>query len=68
VLVLHDMLGMTFQEVPKFARRYAHVGEIISNAVKEYCTDVQNGSFPADAESYHAPGSAKERKTVPIAR
>jgi 3-methyl-2-oxobutanoate hydroxymethyltransferase len=68
VLVLHDMLGLTLPEAPKFARRYANVGEIISNAVKEYCTDVQNGSFPADAESYHAPGSAKERKTVPIAR
>ncbi|MGC2766383.1 MAG: 3-methyl-2-oxobutanoate hydroxymethyltransferase [Candidatus Acidiferrum sp.] len=68
VLVLHDMLGLTLPEAPKFARRYANVGEIISNAVKEYCTDVQNGSFPTDAESYHALGSVKERKTVPIAR
>jgi 3-methyl-2-oxobutanoate hydroxymethyltransferase len=68
VLVLHDMLGLTFQDAPKFARRYANVGEIISNAVKEYCADVQNGSFPSDAESYHAPGSMKGRKTVPIAR
>jgi len=68
VLVLHDMLGLTFQDAPKFARRYAKVGEIISNAVKEYCADVQNGSFPSDAESYHAPGSMKGRKTVPIAR
>jgi 3-methyl-2-oxobutanoate hydroxymethyltransferase len=68
VLVLHDMLGLTFQEAPKFARRYANVGEIISNAVKEYCADVQNGTFPSDAESYHAPASMKGRKTVPIAR
>jgi 3-methyl-2-oxobutanoate hydroxymethyltransferase len=68
VLVLHDMLGLTFQDAPKFARRYANVGEIISHAVKEYCADVQNGSFPSDAESYHAPGSMKGRKTVPIAR
>jgi len=68
ILVLHDMLGLTFQDAPKFARRYAHVGETISNAVREYCADVQNGSFPADAESYHAPASAKGRKTIPIAR
>lgn len=68
ILVLHDLLGLTFQDPPKFARRYAHVGEIISNAVREYCTDVQNGSFPADAESYHAPASMKVRKTIPIAR
>jgi 3-methyl-2-oxobutanoate hydroxymethyltransferase len=65
VLVLHDMLGMTFAEAPKFARRYANVGDIVSNAVKEYCADVQSGSFPSDAESYHAPGSVKGRKTVP---
>jgi 3-methyl-2-oxobutanoate hydroxymethyltransferase len=68
VLVLHDMLGLTFQEAPKFTRRYANVGEIISNAVKEYCADVRSGSFPTDAESYHAPGSMKDRKTIPIVR
>ena len=68
ILVLHDMLGLTFQEPPKFARRYADVGEIISNAVREYCKDVQSGSFPSDAESYHAPASLKGRKTIPIAR
>jgi 3-methyl-2-oxobutanoate hydroxymethyltransferase len=68
VLVLHDMLGMTFQDAPKFARRYANVGEVISHAVKEYCADVQNGSFPSDAESYHTPSGLKGRKPVPIAR
>jgi 3-methyl-2-oxobutanoate hydroxymethyltransferase len=68
VLVLHDMLGLTFQETPKFARRYANVGEMISNAVREYCADVQNGCFPADAESYHATAGVKGRKTIPIAR
>jgi 3-methyl-2-oxobutanoate hydroxymethyltransferase len=68
VLVLHDMLGLTFQEAPKFARRYANVGEMISNAVREYCADVQSGSFPSDAESYHAPANVRDRKTIPIAR
>jgi 3-methyl-2-oxobutanoate hydroxymethyltransferase len=68
VLVLHDMLGLTFQGTPKFARRYANVGEIISNAVREYCADVHNGSFPTDAESYHATNNLKDRKTIPIAR
>ena len=68
VLVLHDMLGLTFQDAPKFARRYANVGDMISNAVREYCADVQNGKFPTDAESYHTPESLKGRKTIPIAR
>lgn len=68
VLVLHDMLGLTFQDAPKFARRYANVGEMISQAVHQYCEDVQNGAFPSDAESYHAPSAVKERKGIAIAR
>ncbi|HXX17017.1 MAG TPA: 3-methyl-2-oxobutanoate hydroxymethyltransferase [Candidatus Eremiobacteraceae bacterium] len=68
VLVLHDMLGLTFQDAPKFARRYADLGDAISHAVREFCTDVQNGNFPTDAESYHAPSSLKGRKTIPIDR
>jgi 3-methyl-2-oxobutanoate hydroxymethyltransferase len=68
ILVLHDMLGLTFRERPKFARQYANVGGTILEAVKQYCADVQSGSFPSDAESYHAPGSVKGGKTIPIAR
>ena len=68
VLVLHDLLGLTFQNPPKFARRYANVGEAISKAVREYCADVESGRFPTDAESYHAPANVKGRKTIAIAR
>ena len=68
ILVLHDMLGLTFREPPKFARQYANLGGSILEAVKQYCADVQSGSFPSDAESYHAPGNVKGRKTIPIAR
>jgi len=68
ILVLHDLLGLTFNEPPKFARRYANVGEAISRAVKEYCADVKEGSFPSDAESYHVTTNAKIRRTIPISR
>jgi 3-methyl-2-oxobutanoate hydroxymethyltransferase len=68
ILVLHDLLGLTFQEPPKFARRYANVGEAISQAVREYCADVQGGSFPSDAESYHAPSALQGKKPIRIAR
>jgi 3-methyl-2-oxobutanoate hydroxymethyltransferase len=68
VLVLHDVLGLTFQEPPKFARRYVNLGEVISQAVREYCDDVQSGTFPSDAESYHAPSAMKSRKAFPMAR
>src|SRR6202165_530883 len=67
ILVLHDLLGLTFNQTPKFARQYANVGEVISKAVREYCEDVRGGGFPSAAESYHAPHAAKGRKTIPIA-
>jgi 3-methyl-2-oxobutanoate hydroxymethyltransferase len=60
ILVLHDLLGLTFEQTPKFARRYANVGEVISNAVRNYCDDVRSGSFPSDSESYHSGSAAKK--------
>jgi 3-methyl-2-oxobutanoate hydroxymethyltransferase len=54
VLVIHDLVGLSFGHKPKFTRRYANVGEIISRAAADYCRDVQHGSFPSDEESYHA--------------
>jgi 3-methyl-2-oxobutanoate hydroxymethyltransferase len=66
ILVVHDMLGLTFSQTPKFARQYANVGEIISNAVRGYCDDVRGGSFPSDRESYHSGSSAKSDKTDPV--
>jgi len=59
VLVIHDLLGMSFGHQPKFARHFAEVGEIISQAAAEYCREVRQGQFPADGESYHQ--STKQR-------
>jgi 3-methyl-2-oxobutanoate hydroxymethyltransferase len=66
ILVINDLLGLTFTPAPKFARQYANVGEIISGAVREYCNDVRKGSFPSDAESYHSGEVRKGRKLVHI--
>jgi 3-methyl-2-oxobutanoate hydroxymethyltransferase len=65
VLVIHDLLGLSFGHTPKFVRRYADVGEMISRAAAEYCRDVQQGRFPSDAESYHMPA---ELRAAPPAR
>jgi 3-methyl-2-oxobutanoate hydroxymethyltransferase len=66
ILVLHDMLGLTFQEPPKFARRYANVSQAISRAVREYCADVQRGGFPSDAESYHMARALRVEEELPV--
>jgi len=65
VLVIHDLLGISFGHQPKFARRYVEAGEMISRAVAEYCRDVQQGTFPSDAESYHL---SAERRATAVAR
>ena len=52
VLVWSDMLGFFESFKPKFVRRYLQGGELVRNAVKEYCNDVQNSTFPSKEEEY----------------
>lgn len=52
VLVMQDMLGITQDFSPKFLRRYADLSSIISEAVQCYISDVKDGSFPSESESY----------------
>jgi 3-methyl-2-oxobutanoate hydroxymethyltransferase len=66
ILVIHDLLGLTFVKTPKFARQYANVGQMILKAAREYCEDVRGGTFPSDGESYHAVQMAKEEKEAPV--
>jgi 3-methyl-2-oxobutanoate hydroxymethyltransferase len=68
VLVFHDLVGLTFGGVPKFARQYANLSETISRAVSEYCEDVRSGRFPSDAESYHLPAEMREQLLLRLRR
>jgi 3-methyl-2-oxobutanoate hydroxymethyltransferase len=60
VLVLHDMLGLSFGKTARFVRPYANVGEIITDAVTRYADDVRNGTYPSEAESYGLPAETAE--------
>ena len=55
VLVINDLVGMTFMQPAKFVRRYADVGSAIREAIEGFKSDVTAGSYPSDAESYHLP-------------
>ena len=66
ILVVNDLLGLTFGPLPKFARQYANLGEAISNAVRGYCNDVRAGAFPSDRESYHSGSAGKADKDDPV--
>jgi len=45
VLVWHDLLGM-YESSPPFAKRYAELRSIISDALRRYRKDVKDGRFP----------------------
>jgi 3-methyl-2-oxobutanoate hydroxymethyltransferase len=55
VLVFHDIVNLTFAPAAKFVRRYADAASLISNAVHQFVSDVESGSYPSDEESYHLP-------------
>ena len=52
VLVLHDMLGMTYEFNPRFLRRYLNLYKDINGAVESYVRDVKSGNFPNEEEQY----------------
>ena len=52
VQVLHDMLGLFTDFVPKHARQYAKLAATISDALRRYASDVQEGTFPGEKESF----------------
>jgi 3-methyl-2-oxobutanoate hydroxymethyltransferase len=65
ILVLHDMMTMTFSPAAKFVRRYADVGEVMREALQEYRHDVEARTFPSDSESYHLSREMRELMVVP---
>jgi 3-methyl-2-oxobutanoate hydroxymethyltransferase len=55
VLVLHDILNLTFAPPAKFVRQYGNAAALITDAAKAFKEDVQTGRYPNESESYHLP-------------
>ncbi|MCI0895977.1 MAG: 3-methyl-2-oxobutanoate hydroxymethyltransferase, partial [Chloroflexi bacterium] len=51
VQVLHDMLGLYTEFVPKHAKQYAKLGETMREALARYAHEVGEGTFPTEKES-----------------
>jgi 3-methyl-2-oxobutanoate hydroxymethyltransferase len=60
VLVLHDMLGLSFGKLARFVRPYANLHQTITDAVTRYADDVRNGTYPSADESYALPAEAAD--------
>jgi 3-methyl-2-oxobutanoate hydroxymethyltransferase len=70
VLVCTDLLGMIPSsaagfKAPKFAKRFAEVGEVAVAAFQKYIEELQSGAFPAAEHTYKANGARP--KEIPAA-
>lgn len=52
VIVWQDLLGLTGGRRPRFVRTYANLRGSMVDAVESFCSDVREGRFPSEAESY----------------
>jgi 3-methyl-2-oxobutanoate hydroxymethyltransferase len=56
VLVCYDLLGMYPDLKPKFAKRFAEIGEQIIKATTDYVGEVKSRVFPAAAHTFKPSG------------
>lgn len=52
VQVINDILGSYTDFVPKHAKQYAKVTEVMKTAISQYHDEVKNGKFPTEAQSF----------------
>ncbi len=58
ILVLNDILGLSGDFKPRFVKRYAELGSVVTEAIGNYCTEVRDGGFP---QKIHVYGSREEK-------
>ena len=66
VLVLHDMLGLSFGKQARFVRPYANLRDVMTDAISRYADDVRNGTYPSEAESYALPAETAAELEIEI--
>ncbi len=52
LLIVSDMIGQFQAFTPKFVKKYSNVAEVVTNAMRNYCEEVRNGTFPGDEHCY----------------
>lgn len=53
VLVINDLLGLDECFKPKYVKRYAHLSEVIKDAVVKFTEEVSAGKYPDKEHTYH---------------
>jgi 3-methyl-2-oxobutanoate hydroxymethyltransferase len=62
VLVSYDAFGLYDQMAPKFVKQYAHLGDEMIAAAKQYIAEVEQGEFPDPEHSFRYPASTASRE------
>jgi len=65
VLVCYDLLGMFRELKPKFAKRFAELGDQIVEATRAYVGEVQGRTFPAPEHTFKPSGLPRRRSEPP---
>ena len=60
VLVLHDLVGMTFGRQPRFVRQYVDLRKEMTDAIQRWAGDVRSGEYPSEKESYGLTAETKK--------
>lgn len=66
ILVLADLLGLSFGAPARFVRAYANLRSVMHDSCCRYLQDVRQGRYPADAESYHSTRSQIDAENAPL--
>jgi len=53
ILIAPDILGLSSQPTPKFAKAYAQLSQDCIKAFEDYCSQVRQNKYPDDQHSYH---------------
>ena len=64
IVVTDDILGKFTDFAPKFVKRFANLHDVMLNGVSEYLSDVKNGLFPSEKESFELAFAEKEKLCI----
>jgi 3-methyl-2-oxobutanoate hydroxymethyltransferase len=53
ILVMHDMLGVSANYMPKFSKNYLALNASLQDAVSNYIDEVKQGTFPGPEHTFN---------------
>jgi 3-methyl-2-oxobutanoate hydroxymethyltransferase len=52
LLIVSDIIGQFQAFTAKFVKKYSNVAEVVTNAMRNYCEEVRNETFPGEEHCY----------------